>query len=426
MIQEPDIALIGAGAAGVGAARRLAGSGLSTLVLEALPRIGGRAWTRKAAGLPLDLGCGWLHSADRNPWSRIAEESGFSVDSGPSAWGVQYRDLGFPPAEREAARHAFARWGERLAKMPPFSDCAADTLEPGGRWTAYLQAMSGFISGDELERISARDYVAYATASTYRNWRVPAGYGTLIAASLPVSADLRLATPVEAIGLDERRVALRTQAGTVRARAVILTMSTSVLAGNAITWPAALDPWRDAAARLPLGRNEKLFLEILGDSPFAPETHVLGDPDDATTGAYYIRPFGWPVIECFLGGAGARAAAAEGPNAAFVRAIDQLVRLFGSGVRNCLRPLVASNWAGTVTIGGAYSHALPGQSSARVELARPFDGRLFFAGEATHVSDFSTAHGAYQSGVRAAEEAITALAPHDEKRRIAAAARTPA
>jgi monoamine oxidase len=99
----------------------------------------------------------------------------------------------------------------------------------------------------------------------------------------------------------------------------------------------------------------------------------------------------------------------DGANAAYARAIDQLLALFGAEVRKHLRPLTASDWAGTTTIGGAYSHALPGRASARLALAQPLDDRLFFAGEATHVTDFSTAHGAYQSGVRAAEEAIAAL-----------------
>ena len=407
--QDPDIVIVGAGAAGIGAARRLAGSGLSTLVLEALPRPGGRAWTHRAAGVSLDLGCGWLHSADRNPWTRVAEETGFTVDRRTPAWGTQFRNLGFSAAERESAGRAFTQWNERVFAVPADSDCAADALEPAGRWTSYLQALSGFISGDELERVSARDYAAYDTASTGCNWRVPAGYGTLVAASLPATVGLRLATPLEAVALDDSRLSLRTPAGTVRAWAAILTVSTSVLAGGTIAWPSALDPWRDAATRLPLGRNEKLFLEIVGKSPFSPESHVLGDPHDAATGSYYIRPFGWPVIECFLGGVGARAAAADGVDAAFARATDQLARLFGSAVRRSLRPLVASNWAGTASIGGAYSHALPGQADARTVLARPLDGRLFFAGEATHVTDFSTAHGAYESGVRAAQEAITVL-----------------
>src|SRR5271165_990989 len=116
MNQEPDIAIVGAGAAGIGAARRLARSGLSTVILEALPRRGGRAWTRQAAGVSLDLGCGWLHSADRNPWTRIAEETGFEVDRRTPAWRTQYRDLGFPAAEREAARDAFARWNKAACR----------------------------------------------------------------------------------------------------------------------------------------------------------------------------------------------------------------------------------------------------------------------------------------------------------------------
>lgn len=409
MRDEPDIAIIGAGAAGIGASRRLAGRGLSVLVLEALPRSGGRAWTREAAGVPIDLGCGWLHSADRNPWTRIAEDGGFTVDRSTSAWERQDRDCGIPAADWAAARRAFDDWSERIASAPPASDIAADALDPDGRWTAYLQALSGFISGDELERISAQDYAAYDAASTYCNWRVPAGYGALIAASLPAAVDLRLGTPVEAVALDGRRVALRTASGSVRARAVIVTVSTNVLAGSTIAWPAALDTWREAAGRLPLGHDEKLFLEITGPSPFAPESHVLGDPEDPTTGSYYIRPFGRPVIECFFGGAGARAIAGDGIDIAFARAIDQLVSLYGSNVRGCLRPLAASDWAGSTTIGGAYSHALPTHAGARAVLARPFDDRLFFAGEATHVSDFSTAHGAYESGVRAAEEALAAL-----------------
>lgn len=411
MTNEPDIAIIGAGAAGIGAARRLAGRGLSVVMLEAHSRPGGRAWTHSAGDMRLDLGCGWLHSADRNPWTRIAEEAGFTIDRKTPVWRTQYHDLGFPAADQQDADAAFGQWFEQLAAAPPASDKASDVVERDGRWTPYLQAMSGFISGDTLERVSARDFMAYDKATTGRNWRLPAGYGALIAESLPSDIELHLATPVDSIELEGHPVELHTTMGTVRARAVILTASTNVLTGGMIALPSALDPWRDAAARLPLGYDEKLFLEITGVSPFEPETHVLGDPYDAATGSYYIRPFGWPVIECYFGGEGARAVATDGQDAAFARAVDQLVNLFGSSVRSCLRPLVASNWTNTATIGGAYSHALPGQADARVKLAAPYDGRLFFAGEATHVTDYSTAHGAFASGKRAADEALASLRP---------------
>ena len=192
MNANTDVVIVGAGAAGVAAARHLATSGLSAMVLEATARVGGRAWTCEVAGLHLDLGCGWLHSADRNPWTRIAETAGFAVDRRPPAWGRQYRDLGFSQPEQGAAARAFADWRRRLMETPPTSDCAADALEPNGEWNAYLQIMSGFLNGAGLERLSVADYIAYDTASTGCNWRLPAGYGSLIAASLPHPIELRL------------------------------------------------------------------------------------------------------------------------------------------------------------------------------------------------------------------------------------------
>jgi monoamine oxidase len=409
MNSEFDIAIIGGGAAGIGAARELAASGRSTLLLEATSRLGGRAWTHEIAGQRLDLGCGWLHSGDRNSWTRIAEEAGRAVDRRPPKWGVQYRHLGFSPDEQKAARGAFAAWMERLAVKPPPSDCAADALEPGGEWNGYLQAISGFISGARLERISATDYLAYDEASTDVNLRAADGYGDLIASSLPTRTILSLAAPVEAIELEPKGVVVKTPSGTLRSRAAILTVSTAVLASDAIKLPSGLDAWREAAGALPLGHNEKLFLEIVGQSPFAPETHELGNPRDPRTAAYYIRPFGRSVIECFFGGEGAEMIEKEGPAAGFDYALGQLVALFGSEARQNLRPLVASSWSRSTRIGGAYSYALPGHAAARRLLARPFEDRLFFAGEATNGQDFSTAHGAHDSGVRAGKEALAAL-----------------
>jgi len=404
-----DVVIIGGGAAGIGAARHLAASGRSTLLLEATSRLGGRAWTYEIAGHRLDLGCGWLHSGDRNAWAQIAEEAGLPLDRRAAKWGVQHRHLGFSPSEKKAAGAAFDAWLERISDTPPPSDRAADALPPGGEWNGYVQAISGFISGAQLERVSVADYLAYASASTRTNWRAPHGYGDLIVASLPFRSDLSLSTPVEGIELQSQGVAIKTPRGGVHAKTAILTVSTAVLAEGAIKLPQALDAWREAAGFLPLGRNEKLYLEVVGQSPFAPETHVLGNPRDPRTAAYYIRPFGWTVIECFFGGEGAEMIEESGPTAGFDYAIEQLVALFGSEARRSLRPLIASSWSRTTRIGGGYSYALPGRAAARRQLARPFEDRLFFAGEATNGQDFSTAHGAHDSGVRAAKEAIAAL-----------------
>src|SRR5262245_54922186 len=84
-MHEVDVIVIGAGAAGVAAARRL-GTEVSVLVLEARDRIGGRAWTLDHPGVPVDLGCGWLHSADQNEWVAVAAALGFVVDPTPPPW----------------------------------------------------------------------------------------------------------------------------------------------------------------------------------------------------------------------------------------------------------------------------------------------------------------------------------------------------
>jgi monoamine oxidase len=120
-------------------------------------------------------------------------------------------------------------------------------------------------------------------------------------------------------------------------------------------------------------------------------------------------PLGRPVIEAFVGGPGAEALEREGQAAAHAFAMDELAALLGNDARRALRPLAASGWRRQGHVGGSYSHALPGHAGARAVLAAPFEERLFFAGEATHATDFSTAHGAYQSGERAAVEALAAL-----------------
>ena len=155
---DHDVIIIGGGAAGIGCARRLSGSGLGVLLLEASDRLGGRAWTREFAGHNLDLGCGWLHSADHNAWTGVAKASGIRIDQSRAAWGIQHRDLGFTSAEQKAARKAFEEWTQRLSDAR--GDRAADALRAACEWNSYIQAIVNFISGAPLEQLSAADYLA--------------------------------------------------------------------------------------------------------------------------------------------------------------------------------------------------------------------------------------------------------------------------
>jgi monoamine oxidase len=407
-VTEVDVAIVGGGAAGIAAGRHLCGTGVSSIALEAGARLGGRAHTVLSNGLPLDLGCAWLHSADRNPWVEIAASEGFEIDRAPPPWGRQAGNRGFTPTEQAAAWEAYRSLFRRLRHAPPASDRAADALIPGEPWNGRLQALSGYINGAPLDIVSIRDFLAYEDADTGVNWRIPSGYGALVAHS---GRHLRVAlgTRVTSIDASAARLRIDTTAGTLSARAAIVTVSTAILAAGSLRLPSELDAWCEAAARLPLGYAEKIFFAVAAPEAFEANSQVIGRPRSAQSGSYHLRPFGRPVIEAFFGGDGAKAVAAAGAEGGAAIARDELTGLFGSGVCRGLRPVARSSWLNDPFIGGSYSHTLPGLSQARQILAVPYENRIFFAGEACSREDFSTAHGAYATGAAAAAAALKAL-----------------
>lgn len=398
-MHDIDIAIIGGGAAGIAAARTLADAGKRVLLIEASDRLGGRAHTVSVAGLPLDLGAGWLHSAQHNPWVAIAEASGFTVDRTLPRWREQWRELGFSKAEQQAAGQAYGDFDARLRTLA--TDHAADALIPGSEWNPYLEALSGYINSSGWSVVSAQDYLAYEDAATDTDWRVADGYGAMIAAHA-AQVPVALSTPVTAIDSSGKRLRIETPRGTITANAVIVTASTNVLASGAIAIPGH-DAIFHAASQLPLGVADKLFFALDGGDDIPANTHLLGNPRNAVTGTYTLRPFGRPVIEVMFGGEGAVEMERRGLEGAAAFALDELTALIGREWRPKLRLIAGSCWGRTDHTLGGYSHALPGQAAARQTLATPIDQRIRFSGEACSPGEFSTAHGAYKTGVTAAQ-----------------------
>lgn len=408
MTPTPDVVIVGAGAAGIAAARHLSAAGRSVLLVEALPRLGGRARTVRAGGLPLDLGCGWLHSAERNPLAVLsASECGVEVDRSDAAWGKQLRRLGASEEAQSQAWHAYEAFGQRLRRDPPASDRAGDAMVGDDLWRPFIDALSGFMNGVETDRLSVADFLRYDDAASGKNWRLPGGYGALIA-RLGEGLPTALGTRVTAVS-EDGTVRVQTDRGPLEARAAIVAVPTAVLASGAIRFDAAADGHLDAAARLPLGLADKVFLSLAEPEAVPPESHLLGRFDSARTGSYYLRPFGRPVVECFLGGIIARELEAAGEAAAVTFVREELGALLGAGFARGLAPLAVTAWGREPTILGSYSHALPGAAGSRAVLAAAVSPRLCFAGEACSPHDFSTAHGAWESGLAAAEMIEEAL-----------------
>jgi monoamine oxidase len=405
-----DVAIIGAGAAGLGAANALKNSGLSVIVLEARGRLGGRAHTIMASPeVTFDVGCGWLHSANENSFVKIAEELGFEINRSLPPWRERAYGKAFPQDDRNefiAALDAFYDRAEQAAKeaMQSGRDSPANVcLEAGNRWNPMIDAISTYINGCELDQVSLLDMHAYE--DTDLNWRVRRGYGALIAA-YGAACPIALNCAVTLIDHSAKRISIETSKGTLTADKVIVTVPTNLIADEAIRFHPPLPAKVDAARGLPLGLADKVTLALDEPEALPKEGNLRAATMRTAMGTYHMRPFGQPCIEGFFGGRFAHSLEDAGEGALAAESINEIVSILGSDFRRKLKPLAESRWAHDPFARGSYSHALPGHAGDRAVLATPVDGRLFFAGEATSPQFFSTAHGARDSGERAAKEVL--------------------
>lgn len=409
---DPDVVVIGAGAAGIAAAQALRRAGLSHVLLEAGAHVGGRARTDTAIfGVPFDLGARWVQNQRRNPYFDRAEASGHRFYKAPETYAIHDDDGPASAAEQaalwqswEAVEEALATAGRRGQDVAP-----ASVIPTGGRWARTAAFGIGpWEMGKDMDDFSCLDWWESADSV---DWYCAAGYGTLVAdhaAGLAVA----LGTPATRIRWGGAGVEVETPRGTTRARAAIVTVSTGVLAAGGIAFdpPLPLET-QEAFHGIAMGDYNHVALRFdadifgLGEDGYL--LHRVGDSDEAF-GAL-TNASGTGIAYCDVGGRFARDLERAGPAAAvdFVR--GKLRHLIGSDVDRHLSGSFATAWSGDPLTRGCYASARPGAWPLRAVLRHPVAARIFLAGEACHEELWATVGGADISGGRAARDVARAL-----------------
>jgi len=409
---DPDVVIVGAGAAGLAAGQVLRDAGLSFVIVEAADRVGGRAHTESASfGQPVDHGCSWISNSRRNPFTRIGKAGGFTLVDHTSA-GSDLFDLDGRRADAadeaayERAWGALVRAVERAGRAG--QDVPAAEVIPEIAWGATVQSWMGAMDyGVDFDGISTLSY--WNSAESQPSAIVREGLGAVVA-TLAAGLPIALSTPVTAIDWSGAGVAVDTPRGTIRAKACLVTVSTGVLNAGTIRFTPALPvATQEAAANIPMGLLLKVPLLFDGARLDLGENNwvTYRVPEDRPGEACFF--VAWPTGHDYLfGNIGGRFAwelSAQGPEAVIDYALGELVRLVGSDARRHFVRGLATDWAENPLTLGAYGAVRPGAYGVRDILARPVGERVFFAGEAVAGEISALVNGAYVSG-RATAQAI--------------------
>jgi monoamine oxidase len=406
--READIVVVGAGAAGIAAARRIMAANRKVIVVEASNQIGGRCQTDLSTfDVPFDRGARWMHNPETNPLIKLARSAGLEISTAPQGQKIRIGRRNARPGEIEEFLAALVRANRAIDDAARRFDvsCASVLPKDLGIWADTAEFVLGAsFSGKDLKDISVGD----KSRAQERNTAIACrqGLGTLIA-KLGEQVPVALSTPASRIGWGSRDVSVETPSGKILARAAVITVSTNVLAAGNIKFASEL-PKRtlDAASRLSLGSYDRIALQMPGNPlGLARDDIVIEQSNSLKTALIYANIGGSSLCSIDVGGSFGRDLSTQGEAAMVAFAKEWLTKLFGSEVAAAVKKSSATRWNAAPFALGAMSAASPGGQSSRKVLGEPI-GCMYLAGEATHETLWGTIDGAWESGERAAEAAL--------------------
>jgi monoamine oxidase len=427
---DKDVVIIGAGAAGIAAARTLAALGRTCVVIEADSRIGGRAFTdSKTFPLPFDIGCAWIHAGKTNPLYPMALERGYrlhkhDVDTlNKLFYDGKEQDKTVVEAVDGAGKQIVekAQGIVRAGKDEALAGIMPTCAEPDAAAATFMGPMDAAV---DFRDESTTDLTQEEGAEYDPNFLVKEGFGALVA---DVGKDVRvsLSTAAKAVRYDGKGVTVETGKGTIHAKAAIVTVSTGVLQSGAIKFTPGLPNATEAAIHgLPMGLLTKIPLLVPGvghyDKDIVPYDNVLNEvapgsgapPCSEANGNIYFLAWPWnsDLMVGFVGGSYAWSLAHKRDEDVEQVAIDSLVEIYGSDIAKKVTKKLVTHWGTNPLTLGAYAACVPGHPTARDDLRKPVAQRLFFAGEAVAEDGlFATCGGAYLSGAAQARAVHAAL-----------------
>jgi monoamine oxidase len=409
----PEVVIIGAGAAGIAAARRLVAAGRRVLMLEAGADVGGRCVTdTKTFGVPYDRGANWIYNADVNPLVKLAAPTGLDVYPAPPGQRVRIGRRYARESEMEQLLALIVRTNNSIADAARKGDIACAQVLPRdlGEWRATIEFMLGpYGCGKDLAEVSAVDFTR--APDRYNAALCRQGFGALLA-KLAAKLPVQLATP--AIDIDwglRAGVVVATPRGRITASAAIVTASTNVLAAGKIRFDPDLPRrYLDAATKLELGSYDHVALE-LPDNPLGLRSDelVFEKCTGPRTAAIFANTAESTLCMISVGGGFGRDLSAKGDKEMVAFALDWLTNLYGADMTKAVKRSHVTRWNQEPWVLGGFSTAAPGGQPARRTLQEPLRNRIWFAGEATHETQWGTVNGAWESGERAADAALRML-----------------